>query len=130
MNSDPNSSAYEYLTQGYVNEKHKDCLKCKKFLYSQMTLFLFLIFFYFLVDHFKCINHSLKLISAYGTPAFTNYTDDFKGCLDYIFYQKCKMTVESTVPIPSEEELSKNVALPSRVYPSDHISLIADLKIK
>ena len=32
--------------------------------------------------------------SACGTPAYTNFTKGFKGCLDYIFYQKDRLTVE------------------------------------
>lgn len=32
------------------------------------------------------------------------------------------------VPLPDEEELKQLVAIPSLVFPSDHISLVADLE--
>ena len=32
------------------------------------------------------------------------------------------------VPLPSLEEVTRHCALPSIVFPSDHIALIADLK--
>lgn len=33
------------------------------------------------------LHNPIKFESACGIPEFTNYTDLFKGCLDYIFYQ-------------------------------------------
>lgn len=32
------------------------------------------------------------------------------------------------VPLPSEEELKSMTAIPSLVFPSDHISLVADFE--
>lgn len=76
------------------------------------------------------IKHSLTLDSACGFPAYTNYTEDFKGCLDYIFYSPDSFTVEEIVPIPSEEAVSRDVGLPSELFPSDHIPLICTLNWK
>lgn len=70
------------------------------------------------------------MASACGTPTYTNYTQGFKECIDYIFYQTDSLTLKSCVPLPSEEDLSKQVAIPSAYFPSDHIALIADLKFK
>lgn len=83
----------------------------------------------FHIHSFK--THNLNLASACGTPQFTNYVRDFQGCLDYIFYQKDKngFRVEAVAPFPDEEELKENVALPSKVFPSDHVALIADLEV-
>lgn len=33
------------------------------------------------------LEHDFNFKSAYDTNIFTNYTRDFKGCLDYIFYE-------------------------------------------
>ena len=66
--------------------------------------------------------------SACGTPEFTNYTSGFSGCLDYIFYQSSKFQVDQVIPLPSLEDVTQHTALPSIVFPSDHIALIADLK--
>lgn len=74
------------------------------------------------------IKHDMNLSSACGTPEYTNYTATFSGCLDYIFYQTDYLTVEQVIPLPSEEELSAYMGLPSIMSPSDHISLCVDLK--
>ncbi|CAG9784488.1 unnamed protein product [Diatraea saccharalis] len=69
------------------------------------------------------------LESACGTPQYTNFTAGFADCLDYIFYDKSTLQVEQVVPLPSVEELQANTALPSIVFPSDHVALVADLKM-
>lgn len=77
-----------------------------------------------------CLSHTLNLASACGTPDFTNYTEGFSGCLDYIFFQTDNLQVTQVVPLPSEEELKQHTALPNVVFPSDHLALVADLKWK
>ncbi|XP_055389578.1 2',5'-phosphodiesterase 12 isoform X2 [Condylostylus longicornis] len=68
--------------------------------------------------------------SACGCPTYTNYTHLFSGCLDYIFYQKNNLEVEQVIPLPTDEEIKAHIAIPSVVFPSDHIALVADLKFK
>lgn len=74
------------------------------------------------------LTSNIRFASACGTPMYTNYTPEFSGCLDYIFYEKNKLEVEQVIPMPSIEELTVHIGLPSIVLPSDHISLCADLK--
>ncbi|KAL1513901.1 hypothetical protein ABEB36_003240 [Hypothenemus hampei] len=74
------------------------------------------------------IKQPFHLGSACGTPSYTNFTVGFADCLDYIFYDKSKLTVSQVVPFPSEEQLKQHSAIPSIVSPSDHIALISDLK--
>lgn len=74
--------------------------------------------------------HEFNFESACGTPKYTNYTPDYKGCLDYIFIERHKMTVEQVVPLIEEDELAQYVGLPNEVFPSDHLALIVDLKFK
>lgn len=74
------------------------------------------------------MTQSFKLGSACGTPEFTNFTAGFAACLDYIFYDTSNLSVSQVVPLPSLEELNRNTAIPSVVFPSDHIALISDLK--
>ena len=77
------------------------------------------------------VEHDLApLDSACGTPKYTNYTEGFKDCLDYIFYSANAMEVSQVVPFPSEEDLAVHKAIPSVVFPSDHVACVADLKIK
>uniref|UniRef100_A0A1B6L0R0 2',5'-phosphodiesterase 12 n=1 Tax=Graphocephala atropunctata TaxID=36148 RepID=A0A1B6L0R0_9HEMI len=73
------------------------------------------------------LSQPYKLQSACGTPKYTNFTVGFADCLDYIFYQTDRLRVETVVPLPSEEELRQHSAIPSVVFPSDHVALVADL---
>ncbi|XP_049832497.1 2',5'-phosphodiesterase 12 [Schistocerca gregaria] len=77
-----------------------------------------------------CLSHKFNIASACGTPDFTNYTEGFAGCLDYIFFQTDNLQVTQVVPLPTEEELKQHTALPNVVFPSDHLALVADLKWK
>ncbi|KAK9879423.1 hypothetical protein WA026_006490 [Henosepilachna vigintioctopunctata] len=74
------------------------------------------------------LEQNIPLASACGTPQFTNFTSGFADCLDYIFYQTNNLKVTQVVPLPSNEELTQNTALPSIVFPSDHIALISDIQ--
>ncbi|RWS02555.1 phosphodiesterase 12-like protein [Dinothrombium tinctorium] len=74
------------------------------------------------------VSHSLSLASACGTPKYTNYTTEFSGCLDYIFYDRLRLSVTENVPLPSDEEVKKYVALPNKIFPSDHLPLICSLR--
>lgn len=74
------------------------------------------------------LRQHFQLGSACGTPKYTNFTAGFQDCLDYIFYDKTKLAVEQVIPLPTNEELTQNTALPSIVFPSDHLSLVADLR--
>lgn len=72
--------------------------------------------------------HPLRLVSGCGIPAFTNYARSFIGALDYIFVDRDRLQVHSAFPLFSEEEVTEEVAMPSSKFPSDHISLVCDLK--
>jgi len=74
------------------------------------------------------IHHNLKLRSACGVPSFTNYVRGFHGDLDWILFQEDKAQVLQFAPFPSEKVVTEHVALPSPIFPSDHISLCADLR--
>lgn len=40
------------------------------------------------------LKQDIQLDSACGTPQYTNFTEGFADCLDYIFYEKNKLKVE------------------------------------
>jgi hypothetical protein len=50
--------------------------------------------------------------------------------LDYIFVEESNFEVLRRAPFPNEAILQENVALPSKVFPSDHLSVAVDLKFK
>ncbi|XP_065209811.1 2',5'-phosphodiesterase 12 [Planococcus citri] len=114
FNSTPECGVYKLFTTNFVPEtyhewKYENC--------SENDLKL-------------SLHNPISFESACGTPEFTNYTRLFAGCLDYIFYQKDLLTVEQVIPFPAKEDVMKHVGIPSVVFPSDHIALVADLAWK
>lgn len=81
------------------------------------------------------ITHSFQLGSAYQTimgeePWVTNFTVNFKGVLDYIWYSATNLRPLSAAPIPEAAQLTKHgEGLPSTEYSSDHIMLISDMQV-
>lgn len=79
-------------------------------------------------DHFS--NPFLSLHSAYETyycnqePLITNYSYDFIGCLDYIFYHAgSSFEKESVMELPSPQLFRDVESLPSVTIPSDHLPI-------
>ncbi|XP_069499780.1 2',5'-phosphodiesterase 12 [Ambystoma mexicanum] len=113
FNSTPSSGMCSFFKNGSISEDHGDWLSNGEEERCNMSL-----------------THSFKLKSACGEPAYTNYVGGFHGCLDYIFIDCDALEVEQVIPMPSHEEVTTHQALPSVSHPSDHISLICDLKWK
>ncbi len=111
FNSTPPFGVLEYMTTGYIDEQHADWSSCEGQKVTGLKL-----------------SHRYRMESACGTPQYTNYTKGFADCLDYIFYQTDNLTVSQVVPFPSEAELKQHGAIPSVVFPSDHIACVCDLK--
>lgn len=61
---------------------------------------------------------------------WTTYSVTFKEVVDYVFFSHNAADVVQAVPIPEEEELSQNIALPNERYASDHVALVVDLKLR
>lgn len=76
------------------------------------------------------LSHDLDLFSVYGEPKFTNYVGNWYGDLDWILCSRDTVEVQSLAPIPEESTLQQDTALPSKEFPSDHVSLCADLKLR
>merc|ERR1711924_466417 len=73
------------------------------------------------------------LIDAYANEpmAFTNFVNDFHGTLDYILTSPGLASVKR-LPGVSKEELRPDGVqggLPNDMYPSDHLSIAADLEL-
>ena len=113
FNSTPPCAVYQYMKAGSIASSHPEWSSCPGEEVRGLS-----------------VEHSFKLGSACGAPAFTNYTVGFKDCLDYIFYETDKMGVQQVVPFPSEEELAQHVALPNVMFPSDHVAVVGDLAFK
>ena len=74
------------------------------------------------------LHHGFQFQNATGTVGHTNFTSGYRGVLDYVFFDADNLSVERTIPLPSLEEISEFVALPSVYFPSDHLALVTDLK--
>jgi len=80
---------------------------------------------------FKGLNHNLSLASSYGSspigePPFTNYTSDFYGVLDYIWYTTPTLKVTGLLEHVNKSELFS--PFPNPHFPSDHIPLLAEFQ--
>ncbi|CAK9103165.1 Carbon catabolite repressor protein 4 homolog 1 (CCR4 homolog 1) [Durusdinium trenchii] len=120
FNSTPDSAVYEYLKQGTINGAHEDLRYDPSGLLSRFRM---------------NMHHNLELSTAYAActgheAEFTNYTEDFKGTLDYIWFSPQVLEVVAITQVDEECELRKEQALPSSTCPSDHVSLVASFTFK
>ncbi|XP_004527106.1 2',5'-phosphodiesterase 12 [Ceratitis capitata] len=113
FNSVPECGIYKLMIEGNVGKDFVDWISNREEAVRNVTL-----------------SQPFKMKSACGTPPYTNYTHAFAACLDYIFYQSDRLQVHQVVPLPTEDELKSHTAIPSVVFPSDHVALVADLKFK
>ncbi|XP_016420350.1 CCR4-NOT transcription complex subunit 6-like isoform X2 [Sinocyclocheilus rhinocerous] len=128
LNSLPDSGVVEYLSTGGVDYTHKDF---KELRYSDS------------LTNFNCngkngtsngrITHGFKLKSAYENVLmpYTNYTFDFKGVIDYIFYSRPQLNVLGVLgSLDTNWLLENNISgCPHPHIPSDHFSLFAQLEL-
>jgi mRNA deadenylase 3'-5' endonuclease subunit Ccr4 len=110
-NSTPSGGVYEFWKTGSLDIKHAE-LKSTKLS--------------------SPLRHSLKLESAYlsamGREPVSFFTSYFQGTLDYIWFSKSNMTVSKVLTTLNDFELKEYTALPSPMWPSDHVLLGCILK--
>lgn len=129
FNSLPDSGVIEFLGSGRVAMDHQDfkelgykaCLQRISNASSEQT------------TNPNEFTHSFKLASAYSEDImpYTNYTFDFKGIIDYIFYAKQAMVPLGLLGPVSSEWLRENkvVGCPHPHIPSDHFPLLVELEL-
>jgi len=115
FNSGVTSAVYQLLSGDHVPGDHADFCQQEFGSYTK-----------------KGLSNPLSLRSAYaavtGEPPFTNYTGDFVGVLDYIWYSEELLSAERVlVPLSEDIIISHNGALPNPYMCSDHISIACDL---
>ncbi|XP_058824214.1 2',5'-phosphodiesterase 12-like [Topomyia yanbarensis] len=111
FNSTPECGMYRLMTERFVGDEMADWQSNEEEAVRGVTL-----------------SQPFPFQSACGCPKFTNYTIGFQACIDYIYYQCDVLRVNDVVPLPSEEELLAYDAIPSPVFPSDHVALVASLE--
>ncbi|XP_001942566.2 2',5'-phosphodiesterase 12 [Acyrthosiphon pisum] len=76
-------------------------------------------------------NLEFKMESAYNTDVlYSNYTKTFSGLLDYIYFTNQHLELIQVLSMPSHDDVIQHGGIPSLLFPSDHLALIADLKTK
>ena len=127
MNSTVDSGAIEYVEKGKIPVNHPDFQKLK---YAG-----------FLSKHTdkekkngEMVTHPFKLsrVAKENSLPFTNFTYDFKGVLDYIFYTKEELVTLGELGPVDVDYLKKNkvIGFPHPHFPSDHICLVVEFDFK
>ena len=64
-------------------------------------------------------------------PPYTNYTESFKGCLDYVTSDpKSGIRCTAVGELPPESKLSQETALPNSEHPSDHLPVLCRMELE
>ena len=116
FNSDGGSGVYELITKGELTGAHRDLASRSYGNFTREGMF-----------------HPFKLNSAYammGELEFTNYTPNFTGVIDYIWYSVNSMEVKGLLGNVDEQYLRRVPGFPNAHFPSDHLALKAEFGIK
>jgi CCR4-NOT transcription complex subunit 6 len=127
LNSLPDSGVVEFLQTSRVSAKHVDF---KDLVYKSS---LQRISYSSTSDRTTEYTHPFRLASAYSTDVmpFTNYTFDFRGIIDYIFFSRPSMNVLGLLGPMEPNWLTENkvVGAPHPSIPSDHFPLLVELEV-
>ncbi|XP_013173930.1 PREDICTED: CCR4-NOT transcription complex subunit 6 isoform X2 [Papilio xuthus] len=122
FNSLPDSGVVEFLSSGRVSSEHRDF---KELGYAGSLRRM--------PGSEHEFTHNFKLASAYSEDImpYTNYTFDFKGIIDYIFYSKQSMTPLGLLGPLSQDWFREHkvVGCPHPHIPSDHFPLLVELEM-
>ncbi|CAK1579599.1 unnamed protein product [Parnassius mnemosyne] len=122
FNSLPDSGVVEFLSSGRVSAEHRDF---KELGYAASLRRM--------PGSEHEFTHNFKLASAYSEDImpYTNYTFDFKGIIDYIFYSKQSMTPLGLLGPLSQDWFREHkvVGCPHPHIPSDHFPLLVELEM-
>lgn len=78
----------------------------------------------------ETFQHTLPLISTTREVKYSNYIAAFKAHLDHIHVNEDAFEFLELAPVASEKQMQMETALPSTVFPSDHVLLSVDVAFK
>lgn len=114
FNSTPDSGVYEFMERGRIPESHPDLAgrDYKKF-----------------AEHVG-LKHSMNLRSCYSREMpYTNYTHDFTGTIDYVFYSQDTVTPTTVLGPANPETMATFDGCPNPHFASDHFSIAAQMSL-
>ncbi|UYV75800.1 CNOT6L [Cordylochernes scorpioides] len=122
FNSLPSSGVIEFLTSGHISKDHPD-FKQLGYSLSRMCS----------ADNSDEYTHPFKIARSYSGDElpYTNYTYDFKGIIDYIFYSTGHLRELGVLgPVdPAWMANNKVVGCPHPHIPSDHFPLVVEMEL-
>ena len=74
--------------------------------------------------------HSAHRLVAGREPRFTNYTEGFKGCHDYVMFERKGLACTAVGDFPPESDLKGETALPNSEQPSDHLPVLCRMEFE
>ncbi|KNC81820.1 hypothetical protein SARC_05873 [Sphaeroforma arctica JP610] len=111
FNSLPDSGVVELLANGRLDTSHPDLGNVNYGAYAANKL-----------------RHSYHMSSVYnGEMDYTNYTFDFKGVIDYVWYTNNHIKVKALLGSVSKKYLENFMGCPNQHFPSDHFPLLCEL---
>ena len=116
FNSGEGSGVYDLITQGSIRPDHKDF---KGNLYGNLTR--------------DGSSHNFTMKSAYTREEeleFTNYTANFRGIIDYIWYSANSLQVRGLLGDVDKDHVRTIPGFPNWHFPSDHLALKAEFEVK
>ncbi|KAJ3814773.1 glucose-repressible alcohol dehydrogenase transcriptional effector [Lentinula aff. lateritia] len=117
FNSIPGSGVYEFLSTGTLRKDHPDFMG---HVYGKYT-----------GAHMR----RRHMVSSTSSPSpellpTTNYVSSFSGVLDYIWYSNSSLGVNAVLGQVDPVYMSKCVGFPNVHFPSDHICIMAEFRVK
>ncbi|KAK0527800.1 Glucose-repressible alcohol dehydrogenase transcriptional effector [Tilletia horrida] len=116
FNSVPDTGVYTFLRNGQISGDHEDFMSHTYGRYTSSGL-----------------EHKLSLRSAYegiGELPFTNYTPNYKGVIDYVWYNTNALAVSGLLGDVDPAYRDKVVGFPNAHFPSDHVCLLAEFTLR
>ncbi|PKI83157.1 poly(A)-specific ribonuclease [Malassezia vespertilionis] len=116
FNSTPDSGVYEFLSKGSAPARHVDFMDHTYGSYTSDGL-----------------HHDYALRSSYSNVdelPFTNNTPGFCGVIDYVWYTANTLAASGLLGEVDPGYLSRVVGFPNAHFPSDHICLLTELRMK
>eukprot|EP00210_Caulerpa_lentillifera_P005163 g4935.t1 len=139
FNSQPGSAAHTLLVSGRIDKGHPETTNDPAQFLQQMlpvehnlplrSAYSALLFAQNSSQSDEVIQQRSRMDAVTREPLFTNYTDTFKGTLDYIFYTSNMLSPTALLELPSEEEPDIENGIPNDRYSSDHICIMAEFQV-